>query len=136
MNRTAIPGLFAVALGIAPVAAQPASQSEPPMSPPNTCFFINEFRGWKAPDDKTIYIRVNLDRIYRLDLAAACPSLTMPESHLITKTRGPDTVCSAIDWDLSVAQPPPGSIPEPCIVKQMTLLNPTQAAAIPPRFRP
>jgi hypothetical protein len=77
-----------------------------------------------------------MNQFYRLDLSAACPLLTMPGSHLITRTRGPDTVCSAIDWDISVAQSPPASMPEPCIVKKMTALTPGEAAAIPPKFRP
>jgi len=77
-----------------------------------------------------------MNQFYRLDLSAACPLLTMAGSHLITRTRGPDTVCSAIDWDLSVAQSPPASMPEPCIVRKMTPLTPEQAAAIPPKFRP
>lgn len=116
-----------VVLGIAPADAQPAQ---------NACFLITEFRGWKAPDAKTIFIRVGFDRVYRLDLTNTCSLLSSPGSHLITKTRGPDLVCSAIDWDLSVSQPPPGNIPEHCIVKKMTLLSPDETAAIPQKFKP
>jgi hypothetical protein len=123
----AIPGIL---FGASFAAAQPAAPQR------SACFFINEFRGWKAPDPRTIFIRVGLSRFYRLDLAANCPVLTMPQSHLITRTRGSDLVCSAIDWDLSVAQPPPVSFPEPCIVKKMTLMSPDEVAAIPPKFRP
>ncbi|HLY04382.1 MAG TPA: hypothetical protein VKR31_01425 [Rhizomicrobium sp.] len=112
----------------APAAAQPPQQ--------NACFLINQFNGWKSPDTRTIFIRVGLDRIFRLDLANNCSLLAMPNVHLITKTRGPDLVCSAIDWDLSVSESPPGNIPQPCIVKKMTLLSPGEAAAIPPKFRP
>ena len=127
MKRAATLGLLVFVFGVAPAAAQPA---------PNACFPITEFRGWKAPDTKTIFIRAGFGRVYRLDLANTCSLLTSPGSHLITKTRGPDLVCSAIDWDLSVSQPPPGNIPEPCIVKKMTLLSPEEAAAIPPKFKP
>jgi hypothetical protein len=132
--RAAALGVIYVVIGFAPAAAQSAP---PPQQPQRqSCFFINDFRNWKAPDDKTIFIRVNLNQFYRLDLSTACPLLTMPDSHLITRTRGPDTVCSAIDWDLSVAQPPPASMSEPCIVKKMTRLTPEEAAAIPPKFKP
>jgi len=127
MRRTVLALFLGFASGIAPAAAQPAQ---------NACFLINQFNGWKAPDTKTIYIRVGLDRYYRLDLANTCSLLAMPNVHLITKTRGPDLVCSAIDWDLSVSESPPGNIPEPCIVRKMTLLSPAEAAAIPPKFRP
>ena len=97
---------------------------------------ITQFRGWKAPDQRTIYIRVGFDRVYRLDLANTCSLLSFPNVHLITKTRGPDLVCSAVDWDLSVSELPPGNIPEPCIVRKMTLLSAEETAAIPPKFRP
>ena len=127
MTRAAFVFAFSLLSAVAPAAAQPAQ---------NSCFPITEFRGWKAPDTKTILIRVGLDRIYRLDLSNTCSLLAMPNVHLITKTRGPDLVCSAIDWDLSVSESPPGNIPEPCIVKKMTLLSPDEAAAIPPKFRP
>jgi hypothetical protein len=125
-SAAAIAGLCVV-LGVAPAIAQPAQ---------NACFPITEFRGWKAPDTKTIFIRVGFDRVYRLDLANTCSLLSFPNVHLITKTRGPDLVCSAIDWDLSVSESPPGNIPEPCIVKKMTLLTPEETAAIPPKFTP
>lgn len=127
MKRAAVLIVLAVLGGIPAAVAQPAQ---------NACFTINQFRGWKAPDTKTILIRVGLDRVYRLDLANTCSLLAMSNVHLITKTRGPDLVCSAIDWDLSVSESPPGNIPEPCIVKKMTLLTPEETAAIPPKLRP
>jgi Family of unknown function (DUF6491) len=137
MKHPARVGIFGILLAGAQAAAQPAPPtSQPPAPPQRSCFLITELQGWRAPDARTIFIRANLNQFYRLDLAAACPTLTMPDAHLITKTRGPDLVCSAIDWDLSVAQPPPASIPEPCIVKKMTPLTPAEVAAIPPKFKP
>jgi hypothetical protein len=114
----------------APAAAQPAGP------PQNACFEIEQFQNWRAPDDRTIYIRVLFDKYYRLDLAGTCPALRMPDSHLITHTRGPDTVCSAIDWDLKVSEGPSFRFSEPCIVKTMTLLGPAEVAAIPKGFKP
>lgn len=128
-------GVLALTAATTAAGAQPAPSSTSPASSPNQCFYINQFQSWRAPDPKTIFIRVNLSKYYRLDLAGECPALMWPQSHLVTKTRGPDTVCSAIDWDLSVAQDPHG-IPEPCIVKTMTLLTPDQVAAIPKKFKP
>lgn len=99
------------------------------------CFFSRNFEGWKALDARTIYIRVNVRDYYRLDLASTCPTLLGPSTHLITKWHGSDSVCSALDWDLKVAQT--GSeIATPCIVKKMTKLSPSEAAAIPPKFKP
>ena len=103
--------------------------------PVRACFYTNQFESWKAPDSRTIYIRVNLSRYYRLDLAGECSELRTPGTHLIMNVRGPDTICSALDWDLKVAHDF-HDIPEPCIVKAMTPLSPAEAAAIPKGSRP
>jgi hypothetical protein len=99
------------------------------------CFFIRNFDNWKATDAKTIYIRVNLNQYYRLDLGSQCPALLWPDARLITKWRGSDSVCSALDWDLKVSNGIHG-FAQPCIVKTMTKLDPAAAAAIPPKFKP
>jgi hypothetical protein len=123
---------FPLLLGISAVAAN----AQAPVAPPqNQCFFINQFENWKAPDSKTIFIRVAMTRYYRLDLSASCPELQVPDSHLITHSRGPDTVCSAIDWDLRVSEGA-SHFGSPCIVKAMTLLSPDEVAAIPKGFKP
>jgi Family of unknown function (DUF6491) len=115
-------------------ASQPAA-SPPPAQNQRSCFYVNEFDSWRAQDANTVYIRTNTNRYYRLDMSNACPALLWPEAHLIMNVRGPDTICSAIDWDLKVSQ---GfhDIPTPCIVKTMTPLTPDEAAAIPKKFKP
>lgn len=120
-------------------ASQPAAPPPAASSPaaPNTrsCFFANDFDNWRAQDANTMFIRTHSNRYYRLDLSASCPALLWPDAHLIMNIRGPNTICSAIDWDLKVAN---GihDIPMPCIVKTMTLLTPDEAAAIPKKFKP
>lgn len=99
------------------------------------CFLTGQFRSWRAPDTKTIYVRVLNDKYYRLDLTHSCEALKFPGSHLVTKTRGSDTVCSAVDWDLRVSLGPRG-FAEHCNVKTMTLLNPKDVADIPKPFKP
>ena len=120
-----------------------AVSQQSPMAAPSAktrdsqCFFINQFQQWRDLDDKTIYIRVNLNDYYRLDMASSCPELTYPDPHLITKSVGPDTICTALDWDLRVADGAgPGSFATPCIVKTMTKLTPAEAAAIPRKYKP
>jgi hypothetical protein len=100
------------------------------------CFSISRFQTWKAIDDHTMYIRVNRNQYYRLDMAGRCAMLTRPGAHLITYWRGTSSVCSSLDWDLRVSQGVPGGITEPCIVKTMTPLTAAQANAIPKKFRP
>lgn len=129
--RKAAAGLLLFIAGISGASganAQPAAGK-------TSCFTPPEFQNWKAPNDHTIYIRINLNRYYRLDLQGKCEALLWPDAHLITVFRGPDIVCSALDWDLKVSEGMNG-IPEACIVKSMTELTPQEAAAIPKKFKP
>lgn len=134
MRRAAMMALIFAAASVSAVAQQASAPS--PQQPRRACFPITEMRGWKASGNRTIYIRVGSDRIFRLDLVAACPLLMMAGTHLVTKTRGSDLICSAVDWDLAVAEPPPTSMPEHCVVKKMTLLTPEQVSALPAKDRP
>ncbi len=111
-------------------------------APPSRCFSMRDFENWKSPDARTIYIRVGVNRYYRLDLSAPCQALKMIGSHLITKSRGSDQVCSGLDWDLSVSDATGfqrgggGGFREACIVKTQTPLSAADVAAIPKKFKP
>lgn len=125
-------GLAAIGLASLPGAAAFAQLS--PSAQPE-CFFVNQFQSWRAPDSKTIYIKVLGERYFRLDVGGSCPELKWPGAYLVTKTRGPDTVCSAVDWDLHVNTGLTG-VTHPCIVKSMQALSPSEVAAIPKPFKP
>ena len=101
---------------------------------PSQCFFASQFESWKAPDAKTIYIRVSVHDYYRLDLSTRCSLLQSPDSHLITRFEGTTTICQPIDWDLQVANS--SGMRQGCIVKTMTRLSADEAAAIPAKFKP
>ncbi|MGA9795181.1 MAG: DUF6491 family protein [Rhizomicrobium sp.] len=121
-------------LGVTALAAMPASAQ-----PANTCFSMREFQTWKAPDAHTIYVKVAVNHFYRLDLASDCAELQMPGVHLVTKSRGSDQVCDALDWDISASTRQfgqPGGAEMKCIVKTMTPMSAAEVAAIPPKFRP
>lgn len=107
-----------------------------PGAPPNRCFASTQYQTWRAADAKTVYIRVNGDRFFRLDLARECQTLLWPDARLILRFRGGDMVCSALDIDLKVSTGGPGGIPEPCFTKSLTALTPAEAAALPKKFRP
>jgi hypothetical protein len=114
-------------LGISTVAAQPGNSA---------CFSIRDFHSWKALDARTLYIRVATRRYFRLDLETSCPLLLSPNSHLITKWRGSSWVCSPTDWDLEVSDDPTRGFASPCIVRKMTALTDSEAAAIPRKYKP
>jgi len=122
-------------LGGAGVAcAQPAAAPAPTPTG-KSCFFVNQFDTWKAPDNKTMYIKTTGKRYYRLDMAGSCPELTGINPHLVTEFRGSSSICSNLDWDLKVARSP-GSPAVACIVKSMTEMTPDEVKAIPEKFKP
>lgn len=100
-----------------------------------SCFFVSQFDNWRAPNPKTIYIDTYFHHYYRLDLAGTYPMLRWPDAFLVMNVEGPDTICSAIDWDLAVDTNPDG-FSEHIIVKKMIALTPAEVAAIPSKFRP
>src|SRR5580698_8789548 len=68
------------------------------------CFFINQWQGWHATDANTVYLRVNLKDIYKLDLSAGSQELTWPGSyHLVSVSRGSDSVCTPLDLQLALS---------------------------------
>ena len=133
--RSLFTGMIAACVLFGLVAPAAADTAGSPGASGTQCFFIQNFESWKAADAKTIYIRVNLNQYYRLDLGSQCPALLWPDARLITNWRGSNSVCSALDWDLKVGQGIRG-FAQPCIVKTMTKLDTAAAAAIPPKFKP
>jgi hypothetical protein len=126
--KLAIAGLTAtLALGAAAPALAAASS--------HPCFFISQWRSWKAPNADTIYLGVNQHDVYRVDLSAGSNDLTAPGVHLVSQFRGTSSVCNALDLDLKVADNF-GGIVTPLIVRSITKLTPEEIAAIPPRDRP
>ncbi len=117
-------------------ASAVGAEARPPSRAPS-CFYPSDWSGgWKAtPDSKTIYLRVRAHDIYRLDLGSACPDLQAPDAHLILNAQGTDVFCTALDFDLGVAEVPP-TIAASCIVRRVTELTPAEAAALPKSLRP
>ncbi|GIL39621.1 DUF6491 family protein [Roseiterribacter gracilis] len=103
--------------------------------PAPACFSVSDFKSWRSPDAKTMYIRANVRNFYRLDLVGACSTLNWPGTYLITTFRGPTSICSHLDWDIKVAESG-SNIAVPCMVEKMTPLTPAEAAAIPDKFKP
>lgn len=113
----------------------PAAAIAQPAKPADQCFFTSQFENWRAPDARTVNIRVRGNQIYRLGLGGECHALLDPGAYLVTTFRGTSTVCSPLDWDLKVSSGL-GSPPLPCFVKTMTRLTPAEAKALTSKERP
>lgn len=126
-------GLIASAvLGLAAEAASAATHPDPA---PRSCFYFTQWQGWSSPSPTVLYLRINVRDIYRVDLSAGSNRLQERGNvHLVSRIRGPSTICSAVDLDLAVADD--NGFSTPLIARSITKLTPEEAAAIPAKFRP
>jgi hypothetical protein len=124
-------GAFGLA-GAAMAADKPAP-AQTTAKPVNSCFFSRDWNGWKSPDEKTIYIRVHISDIWRVDLEHGSSLLTWPSSHLIHEVHGTDSVCTPLDLDLKVAD---DGFVTPLFVKAVTRLTKEEVALIPKKDLP
>jgi len=122
---------LAAILGLTAAAAKPAAKPSP------KCFLSQDWNGWKATSDsRSMYIRVGIKHLYRVDFVGMCPRLQSPGAHLVTTVRGSSWICSPLDLDIKVSDGPPGDIATPCIAKAITLLSTEEAAALPKKLKP
>jgi hypothetical protein len=126
--KSLCPALLAAAM-ILPAAAS----AQPAKPPARQCFFSRDWRGWKAVDNKSMYIRVGLNQIYRVEFSSGCPGLTSPNAHLITSSHT-DSICSALDLDIKVSDLQGFSTP--CIASKLSKLSAADMAAIPEKLQP
>ncbi len=128
--------LCSLSLGVLSLSASPAlAEHQADHASHNSCFLSSDWDGWRSPSPTVIYLRVGVNNIYRLDLAAPSYELQDADVHLISKVRGSDWICAPVDFDLRLADDH-GVLREPLFVKSMTKLTPEEARAIPPKFRP
>jgi hypothetical protein len=121
----ALAALFA----ITPLAG--AAQAKPPPKD-RACFLASNVSGFRAPDDKTVYVRVGVRDIYQMQMLGSCPQIDWAE-RIGIRTRGSEWICSGLDADLIS----PTSIgPQPCAVRVMRKLTPAEVAALPPKSKP
>ncbi len=136
MKSMVLGGALAATLLSLAGAASAATSSPATKPAQNSCFRATDWQGWHATDDKTLYLRVNVGDIYRVDLNSPSPMLLAGDSHLVNVEHGSSYICSPIDLQLSVAQNGPGSFREFLFVKSITKLTPEQVAALPKKDRP
>jgi hypothetical protein len=126
---------FATLTAASAVAAQDTPADNGKTRERTPCFYISQWRGWKAPNDHTLYLGVNFRDVYEVQLAGSSPLIQYPDARIISVTRGPPDVCNPVDLQLSVSTEPYG-INEPLIAKSLVKLTPEQVKAIPPKYRP
>jgi hypothetical protein len=125
-----VAGVIAVGAGLATTAqADTATKSR------SSCFFTNSWQGWSSPSPNVLLLRVNMRDVYRVELSGGgSSSLNHAGYFLVNQVRGPNTICSALDLDLAVADH--HGFYQPLIARSLTKLTPAEVAAIPKKYRP
>ena len=122
------------AAGLLAFTASGALAAEAAPHQTQSCFFITQWQGWKSPSPKVLYLGVNMHDIYRVDLAAESPELQWPDAHLVSVSRGSNSVCNVLDLDLAVSDG--HGMRSHIFPASITKLTPEEVAAIPKKDRP
>ncbi len=126
--------LLAAAAALALATPALAATSDTSTDSTKNCFLAHDWQSWKAPNDKTILVRVHQHDVWRLDLSGGSNMLTDQTNHLVTNLSQSAWICHAID--LSNMKVSDGHVTEPVFVKSIAKLTPEEVAAIPQKDRP
>jgi len=99
-----------------------------------SCFWAHNINGFSAPNDKTVYVRVGVNEIFRLDLMSECTGLTFRQSIGFEREPAGDAfICNPLQATIVYRDT---GIPQRCPVTAMHKLTPEEAAALPKKDRP
>jgi hypothetical protein len=88
-----------------------------------------------APDDHTVYVKVNLHDVYRLDLMISCPDVNWNQRIALESSHGAGgSICNALDAE--IISHATGLGRQRCPVKTLTKLTPEEVAALPKGAKP
>ena len=116
--------LLALSAAAAHAADKPAAKNE--------CFWARNVTSFAAPDDHTVYVRVNMRDVYKFDLLVSCPDIDWNQRLALKSTT--DSICSGMDAEIVTRAQ--GLGPQRCPISHMHKLTPEEIAALPRRARP
>jgi hypothetical protein len=128
-----VPALGATAPAEAQTSPQTGAHARS-SRPQNACFNVRMVDGFNAPDESTVYIRADVNEIWRLKLFAPCPNVNWDQRIALQNRSGGSFVCNALDAELLVHDPGMGL--QRCPVSELHRLTPAEAAALPRKDRP
>jgi hypothetical protein len=117
------------------LGATAARAADTPAKPASQCFWARNVDSFAAPDDHTVYVRVNVRDVYRLDLMISCPDVDWNQRVELRSTHGAGgSICNPLDAE--IVSHATGIGRQRCPVKTMTKLTPAEVAALPKRAKP
>jgi hypothetical protein len=124
----------ALILAVAAAALLPGAVAPARAASADQCFLTRDWQGWRAADEKTLYARVGVSQVYRIEFRNGCSGLRSPGAHLVTSSVN-GRVCSPIDLDVKVSTSPNIGATA-CIVTGVTRLSPDEVKALPKNLTP
>lgn len=97
------------------------------------CFYTRNVTSFAAPDEKTLYVRVNVRDVYRFDMFGTCPDIDWNQ-RLALVSRGSSWICTGMDAEVITQRT--GLGPQRCPVSNVRKLTPEEVAALPRRAKP
>ncbi len=126
--------LLASALLLA-AAAAPLCANAADKPAKDQCFWSRNVTSFAAPDDHTVYVKVNMRDVYRLDLMISCPEVDWNQRVGLESTHGAGgSICGPLDAQIISRATGIGA--QRCPVKAMRKLTPDEIAALPKRAKP
>ena len=117
---------LAAAAAIAPASPAPAKSNQ-------ACFVRRNVEGFTAPNDHTVYLRVGISEVFRLDLMNDCLDLTFRQSFGLEDRPSSPWICSPLEATVVYRET---GITQRCPVKAIHKLTPDEIKALPKRDRP
>jgi hypothetical protein len=111
-------------------AAGAICASLPAQAAPSACFRVGNIQNSKMDGPRTLYVRADGGRTYRIEFAADCNTAAAYSLVLHPVSNG-DQICHAIELNVRVRDT--GEFCEP---QTLSRLTPEEAAALPAKVRP
>ncbi len=135
---TLAPALMALAVALAlSASAQPAPPTTPPPKHANACFWRRDISNFAAVDQKTVYLRVGVSEVFKLDLFSDCLDLDFVHRIGLKSIGGFESnLCEGPNPGVDVVVRDVGLGHMRCPVTNITKLTPADVAALPKGARP
>ena len=98
-----------------------------------SCFIRHDVQGFSAPNDHTVYLRVGISKVFRLDLMNDCQDLSFRQSFGLEDRPSSPWVCSPLEATVVYRET---GITQRCPVKAIHKLSPDEIKALSKRDRP
>lgn len=124
-----------LALGVASAASAAPDKTSADKTSKDQCFWARNVTSFAAPDDHTVYVKVNMHDVYRLDLMIACPDVDWNQRIALQSSHGAGgSICGPLDAE--IISHAAGIGHQRCPVKAMRKLSAAEIAALPKGAKP